>query len=100
MSADFNINVEYPLQPLCPGHGCAALIWRFVLNTDYLPALPRMASVTRIRCLLFGANTPWKRVRLTFDFGTSEASFAIKPSASNITWVGQPATNFHDSGTG
>jgi len=26
------------------------------------PPLPRLAGVTRARCLLLGANTPWKRV--------------------------------------
>jgi hypothetical protein len=40
--------------------------------------------------LLFGANTPWKRVRLTFGFGTSEASFEMKSSASNITCGSEP----------
>jgi hypothetical protein len=33
--------------------------------------LPRFAGVTRARCLLFGANTPWNRVRLTLGLGTS-----------------------------
>jgi hypothetical protein len=28
-----------------------------------------LAGVTRARYLLFGANTPWKRVRLTRGFG-------------------------------
>jgi hypothetical protein len=35
---------------------------------------PRLAGVTTARCLLFGANTPWKRVRLTLGFGTRAAS--------------------------
>ena len=32
--------------------------------------LSRLASVTKARCWLFGANTPWKRVRLTLGLGT------------------------------
>jgi hypothetical protein len=38
-----------------------------------LPPLPRPAGVINARCLLFGANTPWKRVRLTLGLGTSAA---------------------------
>jgi len=34
------------------------------------PPLPRRAFVTCPRYRLFGANTPWKRVRLTRGFGT------------------------------
>ena len=37
------------------------------------PPLPRLAGVTRARYWLFGANTPWKRVRFTLGFGTSAA---------------------------
>ena len=51
------------------------------------PPLPRLAGVTRARYLLFGANTPWKRVRLTLDFSTSAASRAMKSSGSKITCV-------------
>ena len=49
--------------------------------------LPRLAGVTLILCLLLGANTPWKRVRLTLGLGTNDASFAIKSSGLNMTWV-------------
>jgi len=49
--------------------------------------LPRLAGVTLARYLLFGANTPWKRVRLTLGLGTSETNLAIKSNGSNITWV-------------
>jgi len=49
--------------------------------------LPRLAGVTIARYLLFGANTPWKRVRLTLGLGTREASLDIKSSGSNITCV-------------
>jgi len=31
-TAGFNINIENPLQPLCPGHGCAAFCWSLVLS--------------------------------------------------------------------
>ncbi len=48
---------------------------------------PRRAGVTRVLCLLFGANTPWNRVRLTRGCGTSEPSFAMKYNDSNITCV-------------
>ncbi len=39
------------------------------------PPLPRLPGVTRARYWLFGANTPWKRVRFTRGFGTSAAVF-------------------------
>ena len=68
------------------------------------PPLPRFPGVTRARYLLFGAKTPWKRVRLTCGLGTSAASRAmtayalpcargipyilyIKSRGSKITWV-------------
>ncbi len=38
--------------------------------------LPRLAGVTITRYLLLAANTPWKRVRLTLGFGTSETNLA------------------------
>ena len=44
--------------------------------------LPRLAGVTRARYLLFGANTPWKRVRLTLGLGTRETNLEIWPSMS------------------
>ena len=49
--------------------------------------LPRFAGVTRARCLLLGANTPWKRVRLTLGLGTRAASRAMKSSGSKMTCV-------------
>ena len=49
--------------------------------------LPRLAGVTFERYLLLGANTPWKRVRLTLGFGISETSRAIKSNGSKMTWV-------------
>jgi hypothetical protein len=36
-------------------------------------ALPRFTGVTKARCLLLGAKTPYKRVRLTRGFGTKAA---------------------------
>ena len=47
-----------------------------------LLALPRFAGVTTARCLLFGANTRWKRARFTRGLGTSAASRAMKSSGS------------------
>ena len=44
--------------------------------------LPRLEGVTRARCALLGAKTPWKRVRLTRGFGTSATSLAMKSSGS------------------
>ena len=60
---------------------CAAsegLVW--------LP-LPRLAGVTRARCALLGANTPWNRVRLTLGLGTRATSRAMKSSGSKMTCV-------------
>ena len=51
------------------------------------PPFPRLPGVTRARYLLFGANTPWNRVRLTRGFGTSAASRAIKSRGSKMTCV-------------
>lgn len=50
-------------------------------------SLPRLASVTRAWYLLFGANTPWKRVKLTRGFGASAASRAMKSRGLEITCV-------------
>jgi hypothetical protein len=38
---------------------------------------PRFAGVTEARSRLLGANTPWKRVRLTRGLGTRAASRAM-----------------------
>ena len=46
----------------------------------------------RLRCLKLGANTPWKRVRLSLRRGTSAASLAIKSNGSNTTCV-DPSRN-------
>ena len=47
----------------------------------------RVAGVTRARRWLFGANTPWKRVKLVRGLGTNAASRAMKSNGSKITWV-------------
>jgi len=52
-----------------------------------LAPLPRWALVSCARCALLGANTPWKRVRLTRGLGTSAASLAMKSSGSKSTCV-------------
>ncbi len=49
------------------------------------PPLPRLAGVTRARKLLFGAKTPWKRVRLTRGFGTRAARRTMKSRGSKMT---------------
>ena len=49
----------------------SAGVWSSSSDRVFL-TLPRFAGVTSARCLLLGANTPWKRVRLTlgcFPFG-------------------------------
>jgi hypothetical protein len=48
---------------------------------------PPAALVTCARCALFGANTPWKRVRLTRGLGTSALSLAMKSRGSKSTCV-------------
>lgn len=53
-------------------------------DTSALFPLPRLAGVTKARCLLLGANTSWNRVRLTLGFGTSAARRAMKSSGSKI----------------
>ena len=45
---------------------------------------PRLAGVTKARCLLFGANTPWNRVRFTLGLGTKAANRARKSRGSKI----------------
>jgi len=49
------------------------------------------AGVTNSRYLLWGANTPWKRVRLTLGFGTRETSLAMAvpahPCAHGIPYI-------------
>jgi hypothetical protein len=62
------------------GDRSSPFIWRLAL-------LPRFDGVTRARCLLFGANTPWKRVRLALGLGTRAASRAMKSNGSKITWI-------------
>jgi hypothetical protein len=37
--------------------------------------------------VLFGANTPWNRVRFTLGLGTSAANLAMKSSGSKMTCV-------------
>jgi len=64
--------------------GVAASGSRFV---GCWPPLPRLAGVTRPRCLLLGAKAPWNRVRFTRGFGTSAARRAMKSSGSKMTCV-------------
>ena len=47
---------------------------------DFL-TLPRFAGVIWTRYLLFGANTPWKRVRLTLGRGTKATSLDMAAPA-------------------
>src|SRR5690606_448103 len=52
-----------------------------------LPHRPRRAGVMRALLGLFGATTPWKRVRFSRGGGTRAASRAMKSSGSKITCV-------------
>jgi len=56
----------------------------------FLP-LPRLAGVTLARYLLLGANTPWKRVRLTLGLGISETNLEIKSRLAAL--VPRPRVN-------
>nr|UGK56251.1 hypothetical protein [Escherichia coli] len=60
------------LEPLRPCHRRSPLCWccRFISHPDLVAPCPVFAGVTNARCRLLGANTPWKRVRLTLGFGT------------------------------
>ncbi len=77
-TARFDVDIEHPLETLglklmaarrSPGIRSCACSGALGL----LP-LPRLAGVTCTRCLLLGANTPWKRMRLTLGLGTRAAS--------------------------
>ena len=78
--AALDVDPENPLQALRPGHRGAAFRCRRLLRI-------RLAGVTRARYLLLGANTPWKRVRLTRGLGTRAANRAIKSNGSKMTCV-------------
>ena len=56
--------------------------------------LPRPTGVTSARYLLLGANTPWKRVRLTLGLGTSATSLDMKSNGSNMTCVAQDGDGY------
>ena len=63
-------------------------VFRRIRRTDLVALpLPRLDGVTCARCALFGANTPWKRVRLTRGLGTKATSRAIKSIGSKTTCV-------------
>ena len=49
-------------------------------------------GTTDSRCLQFGANTPWNRVRFNRGRGTNAARRAMKSSGSRTTWV-EPSRN-------
>ena len=87
-AAGLDVDIENTLEPLRPCHRRSPLCWccRFISHPD-LVALPRFAGVTNARCRLLGANTPWKRVRLTLGFGTGAASLAMKSNGSKMTCV-------------
>jgi AmmeMemoRadiSam system protein B len=62
---------------------CTGMLFCCSAETLGLAPFPRFAGVTDARCLLFGANTPWNRVRFTRGLGTRAASRAMKSSGQN-----------------
>jgi len=68
-----DVDAKYPLQPLrlkliearrSAGVGSPGSL----VEERWLP-WPRLAGLTRARCRLFGATTPWNRLGLTRGFG-------------------------------
>jgi hypothetical protein len=100
--ADRNTYMEYPFLGLCSCHGRPAFDQVFYCLSYVAPGvlhLPRITGVIKARCLLFGANTPWDRVRLTLGLGTMAASRAMKSSGSKMTWV-VPSLYVSSAGSG
>ncbi len=60
----------------------SAGVWFSSSDRGFL-TLPRLAGVTCARCLLFGAKTPWNRVRLTLDLGTKATRISPRGVAYN-----------------
>ena len=88
--ADLDIDPKDPLEALCPSHRGAAFNWRSLLQICAAgmlaaPAPPRRGHPRAV--VAVGANTPWKRVRLTRGGGTSAARRAMQSSGSNMTCV-------------
>ena len=77
-----DVDVEYPLQAqrlkLMAARRSAGVVSSGTSDALALLPLPRLAGVTRARCALLGANTPWNRVRLTLGLGTSATSGFIR----------------------
>ena len=68
----------------------SAGVWSPSSDRGFL-TLPRLAGVTCARCLLLGAKTPWKRVRLTLGLGTKATSLEMAapahPCARGIPYI-------------
>ncbi len=56
-------------------------VWSTSSTGWHFLCLPRRAGVTFARYLLLGANTPWKRVRLTLGWGIKATSLEIKSAS-------------------
>ena len=69
----------------------SAGVWSVSSGAWVFLHLPRLDGVTSTRCLLLGAKTPWKRVRLTLGLGTKAASLAMAapahPYAHGIPYI-------------
>jgi hypothetical protein len=89
---------RWAFMPSGAGHGRASFFWCFVLSNSFLSAFappgrshqsPVLAvwMVGHFHALWVPTNTPCNLVRLTFGFGTREASFAMKSRGSNMMWM-------------
>ena len=86
--AGLDVDVEHTLQALrlrlMAARRSAGVGSSDACDAPGLLPLPRLAGVIRARCALFGAKTPWKRVRLTRGLGTKATSRAMKSSGSKF----------------
>jgi len=61
--------------------------WALSLASSLSGAFSAVLGMIKRLYGLFGANTPWNRVKFTRGVGTNAAKRATKSNASNITWV-------------
>ena len=78
LGACLDVDGEDAFQAPHPGHGGKGLIRLFVARFAFWH--------DGSRCLRFGANTPWNRVRFDRGRGTNAARRAMKSSGSRTTW--------------
>ena len=105
--AGFNINIEHPLQPLSPGHGCAAFCWCLVLFVIYCYGFFAFTSFGwRYQCPVFAIGCEYAMETGEVYSGSGNQSdqpgegrscascargipyvLYIKSNGSNMTWV-------------